>query len=32
MEIFFNILIVFIVTFDQSNASLLNKSNDFFQK
>ncbi len=32
MEIFFNILNVFIVTFDLSNSSLLNKSNDFFQK
>ncbi len=30
MEAFCNILIVFTVTFDQCNASLLNKSVNFF--
>ncbi len=31
-EIFCNIINVFTVTFDQFNASLLNKMIDFFQK
>ncbi len=32
MEIFCNIINVFILTFDQFNVSLLNKSINFFKK